>query len=214
MLREWLAPTPVAEFARTHLGRAPDARPRAARAAVPLFTWPTLDRILRVEPAPDLLVVNAGRLLDVPPPRDLARLRELMAKGAGVVIRRAERLDAGLASLAESFARDLPGEVHLQLFVTPAGRHGFAWHYDFEEVFIAQTAGVKDYYFRENTVDPHVPRGAQPDFTAYRRETSPVATARLHAGDWLYVPSRWWHVARCVEDSLSISVGVLRATAP
>jgi hypothetical protein len=30
----------------------------------------------------------------------------------------------------------------------------------------------------------------------------------LIAGDWLYVPARWWHVAKCVEDSLSISLGV------
>jgi hypothetical protein len=24
----------------------------------------------------------------------------------------------------------------------------------------------------------------------------------------LYIPAFWWHVARCIEDSLSISVGV------
>ncbi len=38
-----------------------------------------------------------------------------------------------------------------------------------------------------------------------------MGTVRLCAGDWLYLPGRWWHVAKCVEDSLSISVGVLPA---
>jgi ribosomal protein L16 Arg81 hydroxylase len=33
-------------------------------------------------------------------------------------------------------------------------------------------------------------------------------TARLFAGDWLYIPSRWWHMAKCIEDSLSISLGL------
>jgi ribosomal protein L16 Arg81 hydroxylase len=33
-------------------------------------------------------------------------------------------------------------------------------------------------------------------------------TARLHAGDWLYLPVRWWHAARCVEHSLSMSIGI------
>ena len=35
--------------------------------------------------------------------------------------------------------------------------------------------------------------------------------ARLIAGDWLYVPRRWWHLVLCAEDSLSISVGVMRS---
>lgn len=49
----------------------------------------------------------------------------------------------------------------------------------------------------------------RPDFMLVRRETSPIATARLLPGDWLYVPARWWHVATYLEDSLSSSVGVL-----
>ena len=41
-----------------------------------------------------------------------------------------------------------PGTPQVQVFATPAGTHGFGWHYDLEDVFIAQTAGMKDYYFR------------------------------------------------------------------
>jgi ribosomal protein L16 Arg81 hydroxylase len=30
----------------------------------------------------------------------------------------------------------------------------------------------------------------------------------LIGGDWLYIPARWWHGAKCIEDSLSISLGL------
>jgi 50S ribosomal protein L16 3-hydroxylase len=132
-----------------------------------------------------------------------------MAMGIGLVIRRGERHAPSLAGIAGSFGEDLPGRIHIQLFVTPGGTHGFGWHYDVEDVFIAQTAGAKDYYFRDNTVTTIVPGSAALDFSVYARETSQLATARLIAGDWLYLPSRWWHMAVCLEDALSISVGVL-----
>ena len=208
MLQQWLSPTPVAEFVRTHLHRQPWAQPSAAISAVPRFGWETLDRVLRVEPEPDLIVIAGGKPVDTASPRSLAEVKVLMEKGIGLVIRRAERLDPGLAELATAFEADLPGEVHLQLFVTPAETHGFSWHYDFEDVFIAQTEGAKEYFFRENTVDLKTPHDAQPDFARVSSEVTPIATARLEPGDWLYVPRRWWHVAHCVRDSLSISVGV------
>ncbi len=209
MLRRWLAPGSVAEFVATYLRRQPFARPHAAASATHYLQWDTLAAVLAGDPAPDAVVTQRGRALDVRPPCTLDALRACMADGAGLVVRRAERNDGGLAELATAFAADLPGTVQLQLFVTPAGTHSFGWHYDAEDVFIVQTAGVKDYYFRANTVDPDRGAGQRPDFALVRNETSPIATARLEPGDWLYVPARWWHVAKCVEPSLSISVGVV-----
>lgn len=208
MLEQWLAPLPVPVFVTEFLGKRPLAMPGTARAAVPLLDWGILDGILgRCRPA-DVLVVAAGEVLDLPPPRSLAETRALMARGVGLVIKRGERHDPGLARLAESLVQALPGQVRVQLFVTPAGTHGFGWHYDHADVFIAQTSGVKDYYFRDNTVDRDTPVGAQPDFTLFTRERSQLAMARLIPGDWLYLPSRWWHMARCLDDSLSISAGM------
>jgi 50S ribosomal protein L16 3-hydroxylase len=195
-------------FIADHLGQKPLAMPGSARRVGALFDWETLERILRAEPAADVLVIARGKLIEQPVPRSLEEVRALLREGKGLVIRRAERNDRGLAALAAAFVKDLPGEAHIQLFITPGGTHGFSWHYDFEEVFIAQTAGIKDYFFRENTADPATPRGTNPDFTRVRDETTPTGTARLVPGDWLYLPARWWHVAVCVEDSLSISLGV------
>jgi 50S ribosomal protein L16 3-hydroxylase len=167
-----------------------------------------LERLLTNDPAADLLVIARGKLVDLPRPRTLPEVRALLLEGVGLVIRRAEHLDAGLARLAASMTRAIPGKAHVQLFVTPAGTHSFGWHYDDEDVFIVQTEGSKDYFFRDNTVETHRPLGAAADFTEFGNEVSAIRLARLIAGDWLYIPARWWHVAKCVEDSLSISLGI------
>ena len=124
----------------------------------------------------------------------------LMASGVSVVVHAAETHDPGIAALAERFEQALPGEVHVKLQITPAGTHSGRWHYDTDDVFVVQTAGVKDYTFRANTIA----RDAAPG--EVRQEASPLLATRLIAGDWLYLPARWWHLVKCVENSLSISV--------
>jgi 50S ribosomal protein L16 3-hydroxylase len=212
MIHQWLAPMPVAEFVQTYLRKRPYAGASSAKSVLSLFGWHTLERLLVLDPAPGVLMIAAGKLVEAEVPRNIVETRALMDRGIGMVIRQAERHDSDLAEMAASFTRDIPGDVNVQLFVTPAGTHSFGWHYDIEDVFIAQTYGVKDYFFRDNTVDRNRPRNTAPDFERVRSEVSPIGTARLIAGDWLYIPARWWHVAKCVEDSLSISVGVLPAS--
>src|SRR5262249_22517361 len=100
-------------------------------------------------------------------------------------------------------------KVAIQLYATPRGYYSFTWHYDAEEVFILQTAGSKQYYLRENTVNPHPKLEAMPKDMHYEKETTPTIGALLIAGDWLYIPGGWWHVAKAPEDSLSVSIGIL-----
>src|SRR3954467_7056601 len=152
MLSDWVAPKDIDWFIATRLGRLPYAAPGVARDAVALFDWPTLDAVLGSPLPVDALTVARGKLVDVPRPRSAAAALELMSTGVSVVVRGAERHDDGLRALAASFERHLPGEVHVQLYATPGRTHSYGWHYDFEHVFIAQTRGVKDYYFRANSV--------------------------------------------------------------
>lgn len=205
MLSDWLGAVSLDEFHAQFLGVAPAAQPATTHGARALLDWDVVDRVLRTEP--DALVVARGRLLPVPAPRSLDELRGYLAAGVGLCVRHAERHDPGLARVAAAFTE--LGAAQVQLFVTPGGTHGFGWHYDDEDVFIAQTVGAKDYYFRANTIAAD--DRARPEvFARYRAETSPLCTATLIAGDFLYLPSRWWHMAMCREDALSISVGVLR----
>jgi hypothetical protein len=207
MLAEWLGSVGVEDFQRDYLHRSAWALPHSAHGAIALLDWEVLDEILRAALAVDTIVCARGNRLRYPPPTNLDELRAYMRMGVGLCMRHTEQCHPKLAVLAADFARLLLAEVQVQIFVTPGGTHGFGWHYDEEDVFIAQTVGVKDYYMRENTVEREAPFPPR-DFSAYHHESSPLQTATLVPGDFLYIPSRWWHMALCREDALSLSVGV------
>jgi hypothetical protein len=208
MLAEWLAPVDLESFRRSYLHRSAWALPHSARSALGVLDWTILDQVLSSPTPADIIVCAAGKMLPFPAPTDLTELKAYMRMGIGLCMRHTQRSHPRLAGLAAEFALALPGSVQVQIFVTPGETHGFGWHYDVEDVFIAQVAGVKDYYFRENTVEPAAPF-PPPDFNAFHAESSPLQTATLVPGDFLYIPARWWHMAVCREDSLSISVGVI-----
>jgi len=209
MLDAWMAPHGLDWFRARRFGRGPYAGAGSAAAAIPLLQRETMDRVLRSPSPVDLMTVAAGQLVETPAPRGWEDVQRLMGRGVSVVVRGGEAHDAGLRTLADEFEATFAGETHVQLYATPGGTNSYGWHYDFEDVFIAQTAGAKDYYFRANTVATDSVLGDALDFTAIRRETSPIFSARLIAGDWLYIPARWWHLVKCTEDALSISVGVM-----
>jgi ribosomal protein L16 Arg81 hydroxylase len=212
-LAGWLGGLPRERFLQeTYLSR-PFSLAHAGAADVPLLSWETLYRVLpRCDPR-DLLVVRDGRLWTGPDPATRPEAEAFFRAGYSLVLRKAERHDPGLAALADAFARDLGGTVAIQLYATPRERHSFGWHYDAEEVFILQTAGTKRYFLRENTVHPRPLLEAMPRDMEYEREVSPLQSCTLVPGDWMYIPGGYWHVARALEDSLSISVGVLPPTA-
>lgn len=210
MLKRWLSPEKQAAFeAQRHL-RGAFAAPSILGPEVSLFDWNVLDAVLRSERTPDVLVVCRNALLATPRPRDRAQARHMMESGAGLVVRRAQAQLGTLRALADEFEREFSCAAHLQLFVTPGGSHGFGWHYDLDDVVILQTVGRKEYFFRSNTTGVPDEPTSKLDFERVRRETTPIGTCTLEAGDALYLPRGMWHVARAVHDALSISVGLQR----
>lgn len=213
MLDKWVAPLEIAALERDILHRSAWAQPHSARDAIEILDWETLGEVLAAKPAASTLVCARGEQLHLPAPRNLAEVRRYLDSGIGLAMRHTQRCHPKLAALAARFGELLVGEVQVQIFVTPGRTYGFGWHYDAEHVFIAQTVGSKDYYFRENTVETDAPFPPQ-DFFSYRHETSALQTACLIAGDFLYIPPKWWHMAVAREDSLSISVGVSSTKSP
>jgi 50S ribosomal protein L16 3-hydroxylase len=207
MLTDWIAPLALDAFVADHLGKSAWARPGTATGARAVLDWQEAGRVLAADPVPDVIVCARGDVLPLPAPRDLIELRAYMRIGIGFCLREAQRYSTAFRAIADDFSRALEREARVQLFATPGGTHGFGWHYDREDVFIAQTVGVKEYYFRENTVERDAPFPPA-DFSGFHRESSPLQTATLVPGDFLYIPSRWWHMAVCRENALSISVGV------
>jgi hypothetical protein len=206
MLQTWLGSTTLDAFREQHLARLPIAHPSSVIDPASLLDWDVLGAVMAAECPPDVLVVVGGERLPLPVPRSLDEVRAYLRMGIGLCLRCTEHCHPSLRRIADEFERDL-GPAQVQIFVTAAGTHGFGWHYDDEDVFIAHTVGAKDYYFRANTVTPHLP--AKSDvFSRYHDETSELYSATLIAGDFLYIPARWWHMAVCRETSLSVSVGV------
>jgi len=204
-----MAPQGLDWFRARRFGRGPYAGSGSAAGAIALLQGQTMDQVLRSERPVDVMTVTGGQLVETPPPKGWPDVQRLMQHGVSVVVRGSEAHHQGLRTLADEFEATFAGETHVQLYATPGGTNSYGWHYDFEDVFIVQTAGVKNYYFRANTVARDTELGDPLDFTAILRETSPIFMARLIAGDWLYIPARWWHLVKCAEDALSISVGVM-----
>lgn len=209
VLQSWLGATPLEAFLAAHLGRQPYAAPDVGRAHARRCDWAIVDELL-ASPHADTLVISRGELLAANAPRSLSQLRSLFARDAGVAVRSADLACAHVAALARDLAEDVAGMQRVIVFATPANSSGFGWHFDEEEVFILQTAGAKTYFFRANTVSARPLRARSAAFADCRRETSPLLAVRLHQGDWLYLPSGTWHAAHAHEDSLSVSIGVLR----
>lgn len=208
MISDWLGELPRETFLAEHFHKAPLASPRTARRAIPFFRWETLDVILDGDTAPEGFIAKQGALTRRDLPRS-AEFKTLFESGHSIVIRRGEDHDPALRYLADSFSAELDAPVTIQLFATPAGYHGFGWHYDCEDVFLALTDGKKEYFLRENTVNPVPTIDNMPTNMQFERETSNTMATTLITGDWLYIPSGWWHVGRSLEHSLSLSVGVL-----
>jgi 50S ribosomal protein L16 3-hydroxylase len=203
MLDMWLGGISRAEFIATYFGRAAFARPSVVADPLALFGWRDLAEVL-ASGAAECFVVAAGEIVDTAAPTTHQGVIDLLRLGAGLFVRRAEHAHARLAQLAAS----IPG-ARVQIFVTPGATHGFRWHYDDEHVFVLQTAGIKDYYLRVNTLAADLP--AHPSvFSRIERETSALHVATLAPGDFLYVPARWWHMAESRQTSLSLSIGVSR----
>jgi len=211
-LRSLLGGEGWAQLEQARLKSQPFAMPRAAGAASERCRWGMLDEALRCDEG-DTLVVRGGSSLRVEPPRSLAQLEALFGYGAGIAHRRAERTSDAVRALSAAVAEDVPGEQRAIVFATPARAHGFGWHFDAEQVFILQTEGVKTYYLRQNTVTPKPYEPRADAFGRYDLETSPLLACELRAGDFLYVPSGYWHMGYAHVAALSVSIGILEKVA-
>jgi ribosomal protein L16 Arg81 hydroxylase len=210
-LARLLGEMPVGTFLETVFLRQPFSRPHGADEFRLLGMWETVERILG-EPGADVLVCRQGSRREGAVP-SAVEARALFADGYTLLVRHAERHDPGLAELAQAFARGFGAAVDVHIYCTPAGQHGFGWHYDAEDVFILQTEGVKEYSLRKNTVNPWPLVETLPADMKYEREQMPLLKCPLAAGDWLYIPNGYWHVAQSREDSISLAVGVLMPSA-
>lgn len=203
---------PAAQFLANYYHRLPYSATGQAASLCELGTWESLAAIVS-QPNADTLVCRRNERFAGSPPRSIEAAQKLVEEGYTLLVRHAERHDERLAKLAAGFAADLGGAVNIHMYCTPGGQFGFGWHYDAEEVFIVQTTGRKEYLLRKNTVNPWPTEETLPADMHYEREIMPLMRCELTAGDWLYIPSGYWHMGQSHETAISLAIGVQPRTA-
>jgi ribosomal protein L16 Arg81 hydroxylase len=206
-LQTLLGGVSIQRFVADYYQRLPYSSAGLAKPLCELGTWESLTEFLS-QRAADVLVCRRNEQYAGGRPRTEHEAEQLVSDGHTLLVRHAERNDPRLATLAAAFARDFAAPVNIHMYCTPGGQFGFGWHYDAEEVFIVQTTGRKEYRLRKNTVNPWPIEETLPADMQYEREIMPLMRCELAAGDWLYIPSGYWHMGESRETAISLAIGV------
>jgi hypothetical protein len=213
ILQELLNPLSFHEFSKNILSLQPYAAPFAARRFRGCVSWTLLDHIFSLQHG-DCWLPKGGQLPQEPEAATghltMAQAVKYYSKGHTVLVRHAERAHPIIAEIAKDFHSVFQRKIDVQLYVTPQNEEGFDWHYDVEDVFVIQSQGEKEFRLLANTVSPRPLSMKQNDPRLFASEKKiPEIRCLLKAGDWLYIPSGYWHKAKAVTDSFHLSVGVM-----
>jgi ribosomal protein L16 Arg81 hydroxylase len=209
--RRLLAESDIPSFLENYFQRLPYSKSVASAECLAYGTWETLTKVI-ASPDADVMVVRQNQQYAGPLPVTTEEAQALVADGYTLLVRHAERHDPALEEFARGLAADFAAPINIHIYCTPASEVGFAWHYDAEEVFIVQTTGVKEYFLRKNSVNPWPIEETLPRDMRYEREIMPLMKVVLAAGDWLYIPSGYWHYGAAHEAAISLSIGVAPRT--
>jgi ribosomal protein L16 Arg81 hydroxylase len=213
VIEQILGDLTASQFLDQYYTRIPCTKAGAAVGFTSFQGWAAVEAIL-AQTNVDGFLAREGLMWEGGRLPTFSEVRSQFDQGHTLVIRHAERHDTELARLADGFLRDFSAEVNIHIYCTPRLRSGFGWHYDPEDVFILQTQGVKEYQLRKNTVNPWPLLAQMPKDLRYELEVMPVWSCELRAGDWLYIPTGWWHAARGGDrDSVTLAIGLMTPSA-
>jgi ribosomal protein L16 Arg81 hydroxylase len=212
VLQELLGQVPVSEFLQRTFSRVPFAMPDRAGHYTTHFTEADFAGMVEHTGA-TLRVVRNGRMVQDNAKLSWSEAQDFHRRGHTLLVRHAEKASPKVQAIAKAFATFFHAPVDIQVYLTPNHNQAFGWHYDLEEVFIIQVRGCKEYTLRQNTLNPLPVWDNMPTDLGFEHETSRLRmTCRLEAGDWLYIPSGWWHVARTQAESIHLSIGIMPVT--
>lgn len=213
ILKQMLNDVPLDDFLEKNFTRMPFSMPNGAKNLLHLLDWKVVEDVLAAKKS-KLRIVQDGRVIkdyvDLSYPEAITHHR----LGHTLLLRYAERSHPRLKELADDFSRSFHTPVDIQLYCTPENNNAFGWHYDIEEVFVIQTKGSKHYTIRPNSIHPNPTMKYIPKDMGFEKEKTNVElNVTLEPGDWLYIPSGWWHVARTRQESMHISIGLMPSSA-
>ena len=150
--------------------------------------------------------IGQGEVSDLIDPDAVVRLFQ---EGATLILRGLERYHPAIAEFCGALAGDIGHPVRANAYVTPANARGHGIHYDLHDVFVLQCAGRKHWKVHERQIaDPLPGEGVDPRVRA--EDLGPVVLDEvLEAGDSLYLPRGWPHLASTAgEASTHLTLGV------
>lgn len=213
ILEKLLGEKPEANFLAKHFTRLPFSSNGGAKEFTHLLTWKTVEDILSAKKSV-LRIVQDGKVIKDYVDLNFTEAKKHHDQGHTLLLRYAEKSSKSLKDLADDFQKSFHSPVDIQLYCTPEGHNAFGWHYDVEEVFILQAKGSKTYSIRPNTIHPNPLVKSIPKDLGYENEKTPIEIkVTLEEGDWLYIPSGWWHIARTQKESMHISIGIMPSSA-
>jgi lysine-specific demethylase/histidyl-hydroxylase NO66 len=142
---------------------------------------------------------------------DPGRVYEQFRAGATIVLQGLHRSWPPLTRFCRQLELEITHPVQVNAYVTPPSARGLAVHYDTHDVFVLQFGGSKRWSVYEPVLEDPLP--SQPWSSGRGRPGEPILTARLDAGDVLYVPRGFLHSAQAQEGvSAHLTVGIVAST--
>ncbi|HZI17996.1 MAG TPA: cupin domain-containing protein [Pyrinomonadaceae bacterium] len=222
-----LRPATTEEFLASSWGRAHLHVRGPADKFSALMPWPRLNEILRGHRLdfPRLRLARDGKALPfsscvrrvqggrrkVTVPRLLPNeLTRHLREGATLVLDAVDEVQPAIEEIASGLEHLFRERVQVNLYAGFQTSRGFDLHWDDHDVFVLQVAGRK----RWSVYGMTRPYPLAPDVEAAERPRgAPVWEETLEAGDLLYIPRGWWHVAMpLAEPTLHLTVGVHNRT--
>lgn len=208
LLNKMIAPMTLNDFNSEFLMQKPYAAVSCAQEVRNIFNWSVMMEIVNAKYDKAFFAKN-GKVLTEIHPLSAESICQGITQGATLIIPHAERAHPIFKALAEEFTEYYPRPYDVELYLTPEGQEGLDWHYDYEDVFVLQSFGVKEFTLRRNSYWPMAADRRISQKEVWLKEYFLNETkCTLHPGDWLYIPAGYWHKAKALTQSYHISVGL------
>jgi ribosomal protein L16 Arg81 hydroxylase len=133
-------------------------------------------------------------------------LERHLRDGATLVLDAIDWLYEPISVIARNIERLLRVDVQVNTYAGWRESPGLGLHWDRHDVLILQISGRKTWHVYEPTRLFPIQADTEPN---EKPQADPISVTTLSAGDVLYIPRGWWHIAvPCGEPTLHLTVGL------